>query len=244
MRVSIWAIVLICPILACLVWLGACQSSWGAASQGFHSPIGAEATTRDDRFWMGLPTEPAYRVFMPVLQQGGANVRSWVYQLSSYQNNRLDQIAGSSFDLAVVDLARDGGGDYFTPGEVAALTSRGKLALAYFRDRRHRGLSAGVVTGAGGSQVGAGGGLALRAVREVLGRALVADCPGAGGSGDRGRFRWGVSRYGRDLRGDPRQCGRHQPGGSRRQDGRPDRTDLAVCQGRGARLQDRAAEQP
>ena len=61
-----------------------------------------------------------------------ATVRSWVYQLSSYQNNRLDQIAGSRFDLAVVDLARDGGGDYFTPGEVAALTGRGKLALAYF----------------------------------------------------------------------------------------------------------------
>ena len=61
-----------------------------------------------------------------------ANVRSWVYQLSGYQNNRLDQIAGSHFDLAVVDLARDGGSDYFTPGEVAALTSSGKVALAYF----------------------------------------------------------------------------------------------------------------
>ena len=81
---------------------------------------------------MGLPAEPAYRVFVPLLQQGGANVRSWVYQLSSYQNNRLDQIAGSRFDLAVVDLARDGGGDYFTAGEVAALTSSGKVALAYF----------------------------------------------------------------------------------------------------------------
>jgi len=132
MRVSVWAIALVCPILACLVWLGACQSSWGAASQGFHSPIGVDATTRDERFSMGLPAEPAYRVFVPMLQQGGTNVRSWVYQLSGYQNNRLDQIAGSRFDLAVVDLARDGGGDYFTPGEVAAITGRGKLALAYF----------------------------------------------------------------------------------------------------------------
>ena len=46
MRVSIWAIALICPILACLVWLGACQLSRGAAPQAFHSPIGVDATTR------------------------------------------------------------------------------------------------------------------------------------------------------------------------------------------------------
>lgn len=57
---------------------------------------------------------------------------SWVYQLSNYQNDRLDQIAGSRFDLAVVDLARDGSADYFTASEVAAVKNTGKLILAYF----------------------------------------------------------------------------------------------------------------
>ena len=59
-------------------------------------------------------------------------VGSWVYQLSNYQDNRLDQIAGSNFDLAVVDLARDGGGDYFGYGEIQAVRSTGKIVLAYF----------------------------------------------------------------------------------------------------------------
>ena len=59
-------------------------------------------------------------------------VSSWVYQLSGYQNSRLDQIAASHFNLAVVDLARDGSTDYFTRPEVAAVQASGKFALAYF----------------------------------------------------------------------------------------------------------------
>ncbi len=59
-------------------------------------------------------------------------VSSWTYQLTGYQNNRLDQIAGSRFNLAVVDLARDGASDYFTRAEVAAVQATGKIVLAYF----------------------------------------------------------------------------------------------------------------
>lgn len=59
-------------------------------------------------------------------------VSSWVYQLTGYPNDSLNQIAGSSFQLAVVDLARDGSGDYFTASEVAAVKASGKFVLAYF----------------------------------------------------------------------------------------------------------------
>lgn len=60
------------------------------------------------------------------------NVSSWVYQLTNYQDDQLDQIANSNFQLAVVDLARDGSSDYFMPSEVAAVQATGKTVLAYF----------------------------------------------------------------------------------------------------------------
>ena len=60
------------------------------------------------------------------------SVDSWVYQLSGYQNDRLDQIAASAFDLAVIDLARDGYLDYFTRSEIQAVQNAGKVVLAYF----------------------------------------------------------------------------------------------------------------
>ncbi len=41
-------------------------------------------------------------------------VKSWVYQLTKYQDNHLDQIANAGFDLAVIDLSRDGKDDFFT----------------------------------------------------------------------------------------------------------------------------------
>lgn len=59
-------------------------------------------------------------------------VSSWVYQLTGYQNNQLGQIAGSNFQLAVVDLARDGSSGYFTAAEIAAVQATGKIVLAYF----------------------------------------------------------------------------------------------------------------
>lgn len=59
-------------------------------------------------------------------------VESWVYQLTNYPKGRLDRIAQADFDLAVVDLSRDGGADYFTKGEVSAVKRSGKIVLAYF----------------------------------------------------------------------------------------------------------------
>jgi cysteinyl-tRNA synthetase len=59
-------------------------------------------------------------------------VSSWVYQLCNYQNGTLAELADAPFDLAVIDLARDGGADYFTPSEIAALKRSGKIVLAYF----------------------------------------------------------------------------------------------------------------
>ncbi|MCU0521148.1 MAG: endo alpha-1,4 polygalactosaminidase [Anaerolineae bacterium] len=61
-----------------------------------------------------------------------ASVDSWVYQLTGYRNDRLDQIAATRFDLAVIDLARDGDSDFFTHSEIAALQATGKVVLAYF----------------------------------------------------------------------------------------------------------------
>ncbi len=61
------------------------------------------------------------------------NVKTWVYQLSSYQpNNTLDQIKRNNFDLVVVDLARDGMSNYFTNQEITSLKNSGKIVLAYF----------------------------------------------------------------------------------------------------------------
>ncbi|WP_164013243.1 endo alpha-1,4 polygalactosaminidase [Pyxidicoccus trucidator] len=59
-------------------------------------------------------------------------VSSFTYQLTNYANNRLDQIAGSKFDLAIVELSRDGHSDYFRADEIAALKAGGKQVLAYF----------------------------------------------------------------------------------------------------------------
>lgn len=61
-----------------------------------------------------------------------SGVNSFTYQLTNYTNNKLDQIAGSKFDLAVIELARDGHSDYFRADEIAALKATGKQVLAYF----------------------------------------------------------------------------------------------------------------
>lgn len=56
----------------------------------------------------------------------------WVYQLQGYPDGRLDAIADSPHDLAVIDLARDAGSDYFTAEEITAVRESGKRVLAYF----------------------------------------------------------------------------------------------------------------
>ncbi len=89
--------------------------------------------------------EADFGLFLPLVQGGMADepqpvpptgnwleIESWVYQLTGYQDGMLNQIAGSDFELAVVDLARDGYTGYFTPSEIAAVQETGKTVLAYF----------------------------------------------------------------------------------------------------------------
>ncbi len=59
-------------------------------------------------------------------------ITSWVYQLQGYAHGKLDALARAPQQLAVIDLARDAGRDYFTAGEVASLRRSGKIVLAYF----------------------------------------------------------------------------------------------------------------
>lgn len=61
-----------------------------------------------------------------------SSVQSWVYQLCDYKDNKLDGIVATDFDLAVIDLSRDGGADYFIVEEISRLKVSGKIALAYF----------------------------------------------------------------------------------------------------------------
>lgn len=58
-------------------------------------------------------------------------VRSWVYQLQRYPQGRLDEIAAAPHDLAVVDLARDAGADWFSATEIEEVKASGKVVLAY-----------------------------------------------------------------------------------------------------------------
>jgi cysteinyl-tRNA synthetase len=61
-----------------------------------------------------------------------AGVKSWVYQLTNYKDGKLDEIASSGFDLAVIDLARDGKGGFFSREEIEAVKQKGAIVLAYF----------------------------------------------------------------------------------------------------------------
>lgn len=61
---------------------------------------------------------------------GGAD--GWVYQLQGYDHGGLSALARAPQRLAVVDLARDAGTDWFRPDEIAALKASGKRVLAYF----------------------------------------------------------------------------------------------------------------
>lgn len=61
-----------------------------------------------------------------------AEVGSWAYQLTGYEGDSLERLAGAKVDLLVIDLARDGGRDYFLPTEVQRLQGTGKHVLAYF----------------------------------------------------------------------------------------------------------------
>lgn len=60
------------------------------------------------------------------------NVKSWVYQLTNYKDGKLDEIANAHFDLAVIDLARDGKSNYFSREEIGEVKKSRKMVLAYF----------------------------------------------------------------------------------------------------------------
>jgi cysteinyl-tRNA synthetase len=57
---------------------------------------------------------------------------NWIYQLSGYEDDRLDALAAAPHEAAVIDLARDGGDGYFGADEIAALRDSGKAVYAYF----------------------------------------------------------------------------------------------------------------
>lgn len=103
----------------------------------YHIFIPAVENNYSDDPRSGLPVHPtatptATPTQTPPPNDLWNNVDSWVYQLSGYQNDTLNQIAGSNFDLAIVDLARDGCDDFFTLSEVQAVKDTGKIILAYF----------------------------------------------------------------------------------------------------------------
>ena len=119
----------------------------------------------------------------PTAPAGGGNwgsVADWVYQLSGYQNDSLNQIAASNFDLAVVDLARDGGGDYFTRAEVQAAQATGKIMLAYFEIGAIENYRPEWGDVPADSEAGRRRRMAFGAVCGLLGSALVADRAGPG----------------------------------------------------------------
>ncbi len=133
-------------VLALFV-IGAWCSSLTPESQVYAAQIPEQTLTN---------TTPNHFVFLPLIQNGSTvtpippstptppapapmppadswnSVQSWVYQLSGYPNGKLTQIAGSNFDLAVIDLARDGSDDFFTFNEIQAVKATGKIMLAYF----------------------------------------------------------------------------------------------------------------
>jgi cysteinyl-tRNA synthetase, unknown class len=74
------------------------------------------------------PTTPGE----PTASIGRPWAGGWVYQLQEYPGGGLDELSHAPQRLAVIDLARDAGSDYFRPDEIAALRASGKSVLAYF----------------------------------------------------------------------------------------------------------------
>ncbi|ADD41800.1 endo alpha-1,4 polygalactosaminidase [Stackebrandtia nassauensis] len=57
---------------------------------------------------------------------------TWVYQLEGYPDGTLDEIVKAPHEAAVIDLARDGGDDYFSKKEITEVKDSGKTTLSYF----------------------------------------------------------------------------------------------------------------
>lgn len=58
--------------------------------------------------------------------------KTWVYQLENYRDGGLEEIAAAAGQVAVIDLARDGGTDWFTNDDLVDVQHAGKKVLAYF----------------------------------------------------------------------------------------------------------------
>lgn len=75
---------------------------------------------------------PAGKVISADKRVEWPNIKTWVYQLCNYKDDKLDQLSAVNFDLAVIDLTRDGGSDFFSLMEIKKLKASGKIVLAYF----------------------------------------------------------------------------------------------------------------
>ncbi len=60
------------------------------------------------------------------------DIATWGYQLTGYEQDGFQRLASAPMDLLVIDLARDGGDDYFTASEIQTLRKPNKIILAYF----------------------------------------------------------------------------------------------------------------
>ncbi|MFF3867683.1 endo alpha-1,4 polygalactosaminidase [Micromonospora sp. NPDC001898] len=78
------------------------------------------------------PIDPATAVPGGVATTSPGTIRDWAYQLQGYADGRLDALTRGRYQLAVVDLTRDGHTGYFTAAEIGALRRSGKRVLAYF----------------------------------------------------------------------------------------------------------------
>jgi cysteinyl-tRNA synthetase len=68
----------------------------------------------------------------PAAEQRENPPPSVAYQLSSYEDDKLDDIAGKPQELVIIDLARDAAASYFTADEIGKVRAKGKKVLAYF----------------------------------------------------------------------------------------------------------------
>jgi cysteinyl-tRNA synthetase len=76
--------------------------------------------------------DPAGTGSGPAATGSGPAPAGWLYQLSGYPDGRLDTLAKAPGRVAVIDLARDGGSDYFASADISSLRASGKRVLAYF----------------------------------------------------------------------------------------------------------------
>lgn len=68
----------------------------------------------------------------PAVKSDAAEPANWVYQLDGYPDGTLDELVEAPHEAAVIDLARDGGADYFSRAEITELKDSGKRVFSYF----------------------------------------------------------------------------------------------------------------